>query len=572
VTYVITQSCCNDASCVPTCPVDCIHPAPGEPGYTTTELLYIDPETCIECSACAQVCPVDAIVLDEDVTPGMQPFLKLNADYYERHPIDAHPTSGGAPAAALVSAPALTGLRVAVVGSGPSGSYAASLLLEGGADVDVYERLLTPLGLVRFGVAPDHASTKSVSSVFPYLGQTRGLTVHLGAEVGADITHAELLEHHHAVIYAVGASADRRLGIPGEDLPGSHSATDFVAWYNGHPDAAGLTFDLSGDRAVVVGNGNVALDVARILVSNPDQLAKTDIADHALAALRESAIREVVVVGRRGPVQAAYTVPELLGLIDHGEFDVVAFEDEVRLDEHSQAMVSDADAEPNLRTKVELAETLASRASVQPVPGNRRIVLRYLATPTQLLGSDRVEGITLVHNVIAPGPGGVLHATPTGEASFLEAGLVLRSVGYRGKPIPGLPFDSASATVPNTRGRVDGMDAPAGTYVTGWIKRGPSGVIGTNKQCAAETVASLIEDLTADRLRPPPGDPNALEALLAQRCGHQIGLTGWSRIDAKERSAGAASGRPRVKIVDPAELLSVAKETAASRATGAATI
>jgi ferredoxin/flavodoxin---NADP+ reductase len=564
VTYLITQSCCNDASCVPTCPVDCIHPAPGEPGYMTTEMLYIDPETCIECSACAQVCPVDAIVLDEDLTPGMQPFLKVNADYYARHPLDTYPTNGGAIAAAPAPLPA--GLRVAVVGSGPSGSYAASLLLKIGAEVDVYECLLTPLGLVRFGVAPDHASTKSVSAVFPYLGQTRGLTVHLGVEVGKNISHAELLEYHHAVIYAVGASVDRRLGIPGEDLPGSHSATDFVAWYNGHPDAVGLNFDLSSERAVVVGNGNVALDVARILTSDPDRLARTDIADHALAVLRESAIREVVVVGRRGPVQAAYTVPELLGLINHQDFDVIAIEEEVRLDEHSHATMNDANAEPNLRMKAELAETLVS---TQPRPGNRRIVLRYLATPTQLLGSDRVEGISLAHNVIEPGPDGALRATPTDRASSLDTGLVLRSIGYRGKPIADLPFDTATATVPNTRGRVHGMETPAGTYVTGWIKRGPSGVIGTNKQCAAESVASLAEDLAADRLEPPTRDRDALEALLAERCGHQIGLSGWTRIDAKERSAGASSGRPRVKIVDSAELFSVANETPASQATGA---
>jgi ferredoxin/flavodoxin---NADP+ reductase len=557
MTYVITQSCCNDASCVPTCPVDCIHPAPGEPGYMTTELLYIDPETCIECSACVQVCPVSAIVPEEDLTASSLPYLQINADYYKRHPLDTYPTNGGAIAAA--PAPVLAGLRVAVVGSGPAGSYAASLLLQSGAEVDVFERLLTPLGLVRFGVAPDHTSTKSVSAVFPYQGQPRGFAVHLGVDVGTHISHAELLEYHHAVIYAVGASADRRLDIMGEDLSGSHSATDFVAWYNGHPDAAGLTFDLSAERAVVIGSGNVALDVARILVTDPDELARTDIADHALAALRESAIKEVVVLGRRGPVQAAYSVPELLGLTDHSDFDVVTIHDEVVLDEFSQAVVDNENVEPNLPMKAKLALKLAS---AHPSPERRRIVLRYLVSPTELVGADRVEQIRLVHNTIDALADGSLCATATERVSTLDAGLVLRSVGYRGKPIPDLPFDAASGIVPNSGGRVQGMVSPAGTYVAGWIKRGPSGVIGTNKQCAAETVASLTEDLAANRLVAPVGDRDALESLLATRCGYHVGLSGWTRIDAAERAAGAASGRPRVKIVDSVELVSVANESA----------
>ncbi|HEX9833893.1 MAG TPA: 4Fe-4S binding protein, partial [Mycobacterium sp.] len=329
MTYVITQSCCSDASCVPTCPVDCIHPTPDEPGYMNAELLYIDPDTCIDCSACVQACPVDAIVSDDELAPNMQSFLRLNEDYYQRRPR-------------------------AAVSSGRGGS----------------------------------------PHVWP------GLTLHLGVEVGKHISHAELLQHHHAVIYAVGASTDRRLDIAGENLPGSHSATDFVAWYNGHPDATGLTFDLSSERAVVVGNGNVALDVARILVTDPDTLARTDIADHALAALRTSAVREVVVVGRRGPVQAAYSTPELMGLLTNPDFDVVALADEVALDVHSRAALDRADTEADLRRKAELAEQLAA---VHPAPGRRRIVLRYLLSPIELRGTDRVDEVRVVHNRIVVG-------------------------------------------------------------------------------------------------------------------------------------------------------------------------
>ncbi len=553
MTYVITQSCCSDASCVPTCPVDCIHPTPDEPGYMSAELLYIDPDTCIDCSACAQACPVDAIVSDDELAPNMQTFLQLNEDYY-KSPRETPPSGrGGSPAVW----PGLAGARIAVVGSGAAGSYAAAMLLDSGAEVDVYERLLTPLGLVRFGVAPDHASTKAVSAVFPYQGQKPNFTLHLGVEVGTHISHAELLQHHHAVIYAVGASADRRLNIAGEDLPGSHSATDFVAWYNGHPDATGLTFDLSSERAVVVGNGNVALDVARILVSDPDMLARTDIADHALAALRKSSVREVVVLGRRGPVQAAYSAPELMGLLTNPDFDVVALPDEVALDALSQAALDDANHEPNLRRKAELVQELAAVASP---PGRRRIVLRYLVSPTELRGTDRVDEVRVVHNRIVIGERESLTAEPTDRYASLQAGLVLRSVGYRGQPIADLPFDAASATIPNTGGRVTGM---AGTYVAGWIKRGPSGMIGTNRQCAADTVACIAEDFSADRLIAPVGDRQSLEALLAERCGYQAGLAGWSRIDAAERAAGASSGRPRVKIVDSAQLLALAEESAA---------
>jgi ferredoxin--NADP+ reductase len=455
----------------------------------------------------------------------------------------------------------LAGLRVAVVGSGPAGSYAALELLERGAEVDVYERQPAPLGLVRFGVAPDHTATKAISAVFPYDGQRRGLTLHLGVDVGTQISNAELLTYHHAVIYATGASVDRRLGIEGEDLPGSHSATQFVAWYNGHPDTTDLTFDLSSERAVIVGNGNVALDVARILLTDPNELARTDIADHALAALRESAVTEVVVLGRRGPVQAAYSVPELVGLLSHSDFDVVTFNDEVRLDEHSRALIEASDADPGLRMKVALAQ---QRASESAQPGRRRLVLRYLVSPTQLLGSGRVEAVQLVHNAIGTSADQSLCARPTDRVSILQTGLVFTAVGTRGTSIAGLPFDPATGTIPNAAGRVVSTDSGAGTYVAGWIKRGSSGVIGTNKQCAAETIARLAEDYTANRLTAPTAERQALAELLAERCGYQLGLAGWARIDAAERAAGVTLGRPRVKFVDRTQLMTVAAATSAA--------
>lgn len=551
MSYVITQSCCNDASCVPTCPVDCIHPAPGEPGYMTTEMLYIDPDTCIECSACVQVCPVNAIHAEDELSPAQTPFLQINADYYKRHPLDAlrqQPTIDPPPLAHL------GGLRVAVVGSGPAGSYAAEHLLGSGAEVDIFERLLTPLGLVRFGVAPDHEGTKSASTAFPYYGHHPKLRLHLGVNVGEDISHAELLDYYHAVIYAVGASSDRRLHIPGEDLPGSHSATEFVAWYNGHPDAANLSFDLTSERAVVIGNGNVALDVARILVSDPDKLARTDIADHALDCLRKSAVKEVVVVGRRGPAWAAFSVPELLGLIHHPDIDVVV-EEGLVLDEHSRGVVEDPESEVTLREKAKLVAELSGRASDL---GRRRIILKFLASPTEIIGHDRVQGVRLVRNEVVRQGDGSLSAQPTDQEMVLDAGLVLRSVGYRGKPVADLPFDEDRGVVPHSEGRVEGPRPPAGAYVTGWIKRGPSGVIGTNRQCAAETVATLAEDFLAGRLAAPKHDAAQIDEMLGARLGYQLGLADWKRIDAFERAAGEPAGRPRVKLIERQELMSAA--------------
>ncbi len=410
----------------------------------------------------------------------------------------------------------------------------------------MFDRLPTPFGLVRAGVAPDHPGTKTVTESFERSFRRDAFGLHLDVAIGRDLTHAELLDHHHAVIYAVGASTDRRLGIPGEDLPGSHAATEFVAWYNGHPDYADRTFDLSGTTAVIVGNGNVAIDVARILTMDVDELARTDIADHALDALRRSRIREVVLLGRRGPAQAAYSNPEFLALADLHGVDIVVDDAELELD---PASARAAAADPAVGLRMRLAHEYAQAA---PQPGRKRIVFRYLTSPTELLGDDRVSGVRLVRNEPIEAEDGSVVARPTGEHEDLPAQLVLRSIGYRGVPMPDVPFDERRGVIPNTAGRVED-----GVYVTGWIKRGPSGVIGTNKACAKETVAALLADFDAGKLTTPAQGRRDLARLLASRRPSRVDLRGWLAIDDAERAAGRAHGRPRVKITDRARLVEI---------------
>ncbi|WP_137724909.1 FAD-dependent oxidoreductase [Prescottella subtropica] len=552
--YVITQACCNDASCVSACPVNCIHPTPDEPEFATTEMLYIEPQACIDCGACVDACPVDAIFPEDQLTAPLRRYAEINADYYTRHPMPETwiPITPETPPVRDLGT-----LRVAVVGAGPAACYAAEELLKrSDVEVEMFEKLPTPWGLVRAGVAPDHPGTKTVTEMFDWSLDRDAFQFHLNVEIGKHLGHADLLTHHHAVIYAVGASADRTLGIPGEDLPGSHAATEFVAWYNGHPDYADRTFDLSGERAVIVGNGNVALDVARILAADPDDLAKTDIADHALKALRDSNIREVILLGRRGPAQAAYTNPEFLALGDLPGVDVVVDPAELQLDEHSQALLDSGDVEPAITMKVRLALEFSQRT---PTPGNKRIVFRYLTSPTEVDGDERVAGLTVVANGLVENAAGGFTARPTDRAERIDTTLVLRSIGYRGRPIPGIPFDERRGVVPNDRGRVvlDEGNALPGVYVTGWIKRGPNGVIGTNKTCAKETVARIIEDFEARRLPAPAAGRKELGRLLDQRQPQQITRRGWQAIDETERGRGVVEGRPRVKMTDTTEMVDV---------------
>ncbi|MEN4451252.1 FAD-dependent oxidoreductase [Mycobacterium sp. SM3041] len=542
--HVITQNCCNDASCVAVCPVDCIHPRPDEPGFASAEMLYINPDVCVDCGACVLMCPVDAITTSDELVMAAGPFTAINAAFAATDTASSPPRRAQR---ALICPPAISGpLRVAVIGAGPAGLYAAEHLLTQvglNAEVTVFDRLPTPWGLVRAGVAPDHQSTKNITDIFRGTAMRPGFSYRLGVEVGRDVTHAELLTHYHAVVYAVGAHTDQRLGIPGEELPGSHSAREFVAWYNGHPDHANISFDFSGPRAVVVGNGNVALDVARILLSDPDDLARTDIADYALKALRNSNIREVVILGRRGLGQAAFTVPELIGLTGLTGVTITA-----------EGIESDTGPELPVATRLK-RELLTDCADQTAHP--RRVVLRFLSSPVEILGDQCARGVRTVRNTLAATSGGDVLARPTNEYDEIDAGLVLRSVGYRGTPIPGLPFDDTSGTVPNEKGRV--LDANGelrpGTYVTGWIKRGPSGVIGTNRQCAAETIDQLLDDAREGRLPEPTCTGSELDQLLVDRVSTVVEAIGWNNIDQHERRLGSAQSRPRVKITDRAALL-----------------
>ncbi|MFF0499963.1 FAD-dependent oxidoreductase [Nocardia aobensis] len=555
--YVVTQKCCNDASCVSECPVDCIRPRPEDPEFTTAEMLYIDPNTCIDCQACADACPVGAIYADSELPSELARFQEVNASYFERRPLEIADNDGAAAAPARIGKDH-SKLRVAIVGAGPSAAYAAGeLMRRADVDIDMFDRLPTPHGLIRAGVAPDHAATKTIAATFDAFARRKNFRYLLNVEVGKHITHDELTKHYHAVVYAVGASADRRLDIPGEDVPGSHSATEFVAWYNGHPEYADRRFDLTGETAVIVGNGNVALDVARILTTDPEILAKTDIADHALEALRHSTIREVVLLGRRGPLQAAYTSPEFMALGHLPGVDVVIDPDELTLTDAGEAAVGDSSSHPSLALKYELAREYAAQA---PDPSNKRIVFRYLVSPTAVLGSDRAEAVVVEHNELDEADG-VAVARATGRTETIPATLVLRSVGYQGRPVADLPFDDQRCVVPNLAGRVittDDTPLP-GTYVTGWIKRGPRGVIGTNRLCAEETVNSLLDDFVAGRLSAPAEDAGAVPELLSERRPEMIERAGWQAIDTAERTSGKAQRRPRVKFVSVEEMIATAR-------------
>jgi ferredoxin--NADP+ reductase len=435
-------------------------------------------------------------------------------------------------------------MRVAVVGSGPAGFYAAGALLSADppAEVDMIERLPTPWGLVRLGVAPDHPKLKTVSRAFERIAERPGFRFLGNVEVGRELHHEDLVRLYDAVVYAVGAQTDRRLGIPGEDLPGSWAATEFVAWYNGHPDYQQLEFDLDVERAVVIGNGNVALDIARMLALTHEELAPTDATDASIAAIAPSPLREVVVVGRRGPAQASFTTPELQEMGELAGADVVVDPADLEGSEPEGT-----NAERNLAALQELAER---EQEGKP----RRVIFRFFRSPVAILGGERVEGIELVRNELDAND----RAVPTDEHETLSCGLVFRSVGYHGVELPGVAFDARSGTIPNEGGRIE-----PGIYCAGWIKRGPTGVIGTNKKDATETVALLLEDAAAGRLAAKPDATAAgVDSLLAERGVHVVEYAGWTAIDETERAAGEKSGRPRVKLCSWADLLAAAERVA----------
>jgi len=440
-----------------------------------------------------------------------------------------------------VNAPSVTdGLRVAIVGSGPAGFYAADMLLKQGAAVDVFERLPAPFGLLRYGVAPDHQNIKRAGVAFERTALQPNFRYFGNVEIGRALTMTELLADYDQVLVAIGSGSDRKLGLPGEELRGSVAATSLVGWYNGHPDFFGLFFDLDCERAVVVGIGNVALDVARVLVRSPSELAKTDIASHALDELEKSRVREVVLLGRRGPAQAAF---------DQGELSDIAALPGVEV-----VIEGDVSFEPPPNLAAPAKRNLEYLASLPRAPTGRaeRLVrVRFLAAPKALRGlGGRVDAIDIERTELVTRPDGSVSARGTGEIDALQTGLVVRSIGYQATPLPGLPFDERGGVIPNHGGRV-GLHSEIlpRCYVVGWIKRGPVGLLGTNKQDAKETVDHMLADREAAVATRTTRSPGQAVELLRARSVRSVSYADWQRIDALERAAGAAKGKVREKMV-----------------------
>ncbi len=455
-------------------------------------------------------------------------------------------------------------LRVAIIGSGPSGFYAAEHLLKQpdlSVEVDMFDRLPTPFGLVRGGVAPDHPKIKSVTKLYDRIAANPNFRFFGHVEYGTDIVHDDLIRHYHATIYAVGAQTDRRMDIPGEDLPGSHPATEFVAWYNAHPDFCSYEFDLSAENVAVIGLGNVAMDVIRILARTPEELAETDIADYALEALRHSNVKNIYVLGRRGPAQAAFTNPEIKELGELDDADVIVSPEEVKLDSYSQQYINSG----NDRVAAKNVEILKSYAEQGSTGKVRKIIMRFLVSPVEIIGEDRVEAIKIVKNELYPNDKGSLRPRATGEYETIPVGLVFRSVGYQGIALPGVPFDEKSATIPNAKGRVltstNSQEQVPGDYVVGWIKRGPSGIIGTNKPDSVETINALLEDLHAGKLlSPSEPEPEAVTDLLESQHVRYVTYADWLLLDQIEQERGISRHAPRLKFSHIDEMLDAIAE------------
>lgn len=530
MSFVITQGCCNDASCVPVCPVQCIRPRPGDPDFSNTEQLYIDPATCIDCGACMDECPVDAVHPEWELPETLGEYTGINSRYFELNPLSGTSVPNFA---RRVLPPGFDSLKVAVVGSGPAGCYVVETLSEiMGTTVSLFDRLPTPFGLVRSGVAPDHPKTRLIADRFKRVLSRDNVRCFFNVEVGRDILLQELMETHHAVVWAGGAAADRDLDVPGTALPGAHSARDFVAWYNGHPDFADAEFDLAPNgRAVVIGNGNVALDVARTLLLPRDELRSTDMADHAIEAIGRAATKEVLVVGRRGAEHGAFSLGELVALEHLDSITLTAEPGEVSPTGH-----------PDLKHDV-----LARAASRSSEGAGRVLRLRFGLEPVSFEGSDKVDSVTFRRS--------------DGSHETVSTTSVFRAVGYRGLPVDGLPFDDATGTIPNDRGRVIASgtgDMHSGVYCSGWIKRGPRGTIGTNRADAQETVDTLLQDLGAGRLAEPSKDATAIVGLIDGRGARLVDKAAWRRIDSTETANGAAESRPRKKLTTTAALLAAA--------------
>jgi ferredoxin/flavodoxin---NADP+ reductase len=446
-------------------------------------------------------------------------------------------------------------LRVLVVGAGPSGFYTAEALLKDLQDVsvDLIDRLPTPYGLVRYGVAPDHQKIKSVTKMYEKTSQDARLRFLGNVNFGSDLTHAEAKKHYHAIVYTVGASADRNLGIPGENLTGSMSATEFVAWYNGHPDYCERIQNLNARHVAVVGVGNVAVDVTRILAKSVDELKTTDIADHALEVLKDSKVTDIYMLGRRGPAQAKFTTKELRELGELHNADIIVNPAEVEVDAKSLESIAN---DPGMKKNVEILQEF-SRKPLEGKP--RRVHLRFLVSPIELLGEDSVTQMRLEKNRLDEN----LNAVGTGEFETLPIEMVFRSVGYKGVALPDVPFDSKRGVIPNNAGRV--LDAPGGNpvkgeYVADWIKRGPSGVVGTNKADAHNTIKILVaEQANLPKIDAEHAKPEAVNKLLESKGVRFISFKHWQALDAHELQLGVAQGRPRVKVTNIAKMLELSR-------------
>ncbi len=447
-------------------------------------------------------------------------------------------------------------LRIAIVGAGPSGFYTAGALFQQtdfSVTVDMFDRLPSPFGLVRYGVAPDHQKIKSVTRIYDRTASDPRFRFFGNVHLGVDITHDELKERYDQIVYAVGAQSDRQLDIPGEDLRNSLSATQFVAWYNGHQDQADLDIDLDCDSAVVVGVGNVAADVARILAKSDEELATTDIADYALERLRESRIKDIYILARRGPAQAKFTHPELRELGELNIAELVVRPEDLILDEASQQEITE---NPSIERIISSLNELAERV---PQNKDRRIHMRFLESPVEIIAGENgeVAGVRVEKNELHQEENGYLNAYGTGEFETIPACLVLRSVGYRGVPLPGVPFDERRGIIPNVDGRVvtaDTHEVVPGEYVVGWAKRGPSGVIGTNKPDAIATAKSMLDDVATTKPA-PLSDPDEIVQLLKSRDVRYVSIEDWRMLDRLEVANGAIKGRPRIKLTRTEEML-----------------
>ena len=454
-------------------------------------------------------------------------------------------------------------LRIAVIGSGPAGFYTADHFLKKPdltVTVDMYDCLPTPYGLVRFGVAPDHEKIKNVTRVFDKVAAKETFRFFGNVDVGKHVTLDDLKRYYHQICFSTGAQTDKQMGIPGEDLAGSHAATEFVAWYNGHPDFRDCEFDLTSERVAVVGVGNVAVDVARILCRTTEELATTDIADYALDALRHSKVKEVYMLGRRGPAQAAFTNVEVRELGEMPGADIAVLPEEARLDALSQKHLDNVN-DRTLNKKVQIIQGFVE----QPVEGKpRKLTIRFLVSPVELIGNadGRVNAIRLVKNALRETADGSIRPQATEHVEELPVDMVFRSVGYRGVPIPGLPFHDKWGVVPNDKGRVTTMeDEPVlGMYVSGWIKRGPTGIIGTNKPDAAETVTTMLIDADAGAvLNPSAPDPASVETFVREQQPDMVSYKDWLRLNDLETQKGESQGRPRVKFTATEEMLTALK-------------